>query len=225
MVQAIGHAVQIGEPGGDAVEDALAVEIIFDGANGAVHQVLGPEHIALGPGFADFQDVPLHLIQQRVHLALVIINPADDVGAGGDHFAQQKLFADNFEVITQIRRAGHGVLQLAEIAQPADLLQQLLVFQPLLHGDQIHRFARVEHVHELLVDGLVTQVVEGFAALVLEFFDAFADAFVGGKQCAAQHALLRLGRMRRQAVQFQGVRPGVFPAPGLLQIGRRAGAF
>ena len=84
-----------------------------------------------------------------------------------------------------------------EIRDAADLFEQLLVLEPLLQRDDVNRLARVVHLRQRFVNRLMPQVVKFLAAL-LEFLDALAQAFVGRKQHATQHALLRLRRMRRQ---------------------------
>ena len=63
----------------------------------------------------------------------------------------------------------------------------------------LDRLALVVHLGQRAEDGLVPQVVEDFVA-AFEFLDAFAHAFVGRKQHAAEHALFGLRRMRRQTV-------------------------
>ncbi len=150
--------------------------------------------------FADAQNIALHLVHQRIHLAFIIINPPDDVRAGGNHFPQQEFFLHDVEIVGEIRRARHGILKLRQISNAADLFQKLFIFEALLNGDDVNGHPFVEHGRQHFVNRLVPQVVENFLAAVLELFDAFAHAFVWRKQRATQHALLGLRRMRRQPV-------------------------
>ena len=82
---------------------------------------------------------------------------------------------------------------------PPTCFEQLLVLEPLLQRDDVDGLALVVHLHQRAENRLVAQVVKDLGA-VLEFLDALAHAFVGREQDAAQHALLGLGRMRRQAI-------------------------
>ena len=202
---------------------ALAAEKIFNRPDGLVDQFLGGHDAALRARFADAQNVALHLVQQRVHLALVIINPPDDFRAGLDHFPQQEFFPDDVEVIGQVRRARHRVLQLRQIGDAADLLQQLLVLEPLLQRDDVNRLARVDTSPPASRKWSDAAGRKTLPCRRLEFLDALAHALVRRKQHAAQHALLGFRGMRRQPVHVRAALRAAFCAPRLFQIRRGAG--
>ena len=101
-VQAVRHLVQVRQspwPGRSASPLRLKKFSIVPMA--LLTSSLVVSTLALHARFVDAQNVALHLVQQRVHLALVIINPPDDVRAGLDHFPQQEFFADDVEVIAK----------------------------------------------------------------------------------------------------------------------------
>ncbi len=201
-----------------------AAEIIFDRENRLADQFLDRGRAALRARLVDAQNFLLHLVQQRLHVAFVIINAPDDVRAGGDHPPQQKFFLHDFEVVAQVRRARHRILKLRQIRDAADLFEHLLVLEPLLERDDINRLARVIHRRQRLVNCLVPQIVKNLLTVVLEFFDALAHALVRRKQHATEHALLALRRMWRQPVQFERVGwRNIFTPPRLLQIGGGTG--
>ena len=223
-MQPAGHLVQVGEPGGDAGQHALTVVEILDRGDGILDQVFDGLRLALHARFADLQNVALDFVHQHVHLALELVHAPNDVGAGVDHFPQEKLFLNDVQVVAQVRRARHRIRQRCEIRDAADLFEQLLVLEPLLDGDDVNRLARVVHLGQRGEDSLVPQVVKHFA-VGLEFFDAHAHAFVGREQHAAEDALLGRRRMRRQAVHGgTRLRARRFLAAGLFQIGA-TGAF
>ena len=85
------------------------------------------------PFFADAEDVALHFVQEGVHLAFVLIDPADNGGAGLDHFAQEVFFQDDVQVVVQAGGGGDGVGEGGQVGQAADAVQLLAVFEAL-HG-------------------------------------------------------------------------------------------
>ena len=84
-IHAAGHLVVVGKTGGQTGESSGPLVELLDHVDGTAHQVL---HGFDGGGFtifADAQDVAFHLVEQGIHLTLVIIDPRDDRGAGGEH--------------------------------------------------------------------------------------------------------------------------------------------
>jgi hypothetical protein len=129
----------------------------------------------------------------------VLINPPDDVGARRDHFPQDVFLFDDVDVERKVCRARHCVRKRGEVSNAANILKLMLILQPLLNGDNINRLLAIVHLREQFKDDLVPQIVEDGGAS-LELLDAIPHALVRRKKDAAQHALLRLRRMRRQPV-------------------------
>ena len=106
-MQAAGHLVQVGEtrwPSRSSMPwrwwNSSIVLMAF------LTRSLIVLDVVLDPGFADPQDVPLHLVQQRVHLALVIVDPRHHLRAGLDHFAQQEFLPHDIQVILRLAAEG-----------------------------------------------------------------------------------------------------------------------
>ena len=127
------------------VKHALVLVIFLDGGNGFVDQILDRVGMVLDALLADAQDVALDFIQQGVHFAFVLKDPADNRGAGLDHLPQEVLLPHDVQVIAQAGGGGDRVGQGGEVGQAADLLEQLLVLEPLLEGDQVNRLPLVIH--------------------------------------------------------------------------------
>ena len=136
-------------------------------SNRLVDELFDVLDLVLLARFVDVQDLLFHLVQQLLDVPLEIIDPPDHPRAGLDQLPQQILLADDIQVIGQVGRAGHRILQLAQIGDAAHLLQQLPVFQMLLDGDQVNRQALVEHLRQRLVNRLMPQIVKSRLAVVL----------------------------------------------------------
>jgi len=147
-MQTTRHFVQIGKAGAHAGQHSLSLMIILDRADRPLDQILDRVVLRLDPRFADPQNIALHFIHQRIHFAFIIVNPADDVGAGMDHLPEQIFLLNDVEVIAEICRRRNRVGERSEIGESANLLEQLFVLEMLLEGDDVYRLALVIHLGE-----------------------------------------------------------------------------
>ena len=102
-VQSVGHFVELLVMGFQSRKAFLAVAILkitehlFENLRGA------------GGGFAgafliDLLDFAFHLIEQPVHLALVLVGLPHHLGAGAHRFAQQVFVPHDVEIILEVGR-------------------------------------------------------------------------------------------------------------------------
>jgi len=74
-----------------------------------------------------------------------------------------------------------------KIGYASNLLQKLAVFEVLVNGDDVDRFAFIEHPGHGLEDGLMAEIVKDFCS-VFAPGEAFSDAFVGREEDATEYA-------------------------------------
>ena len=197
---------------------------LLDHVDGPAHEVL---HRLDGRGFsvfADAQDVPFHLVEQGVHLSLMLIDSGHDRRARREHASKDQLFANDLDVVGEVGRTGYGILQAAQISQAPNTFELVVVLELLLNRDEVDGLLLVVHVGQRLIDQLVTLVVEGFCT-GFESLDAPAHGLVGGKEHASQNPLFSFGGVRGQSVQRGQVQlranpPGPFEVrPGFIRAG------
>ena len=95
---------------GETAELTLPAKIIFNRRYRTGYQRVDRLHPNLLTRFVDVQNFLLNFVQQFLHVAFVVINFAHHAGASRDEFPQKIFFADDVEIITQVRRARHRVL-------------------------------------------------------------------------------------------------------------------
>ena len=204
-MQAAGHFVEVEEAGADASDHALALMIILDGVDGAMDQVLHLHRGGLDTVLADLEDVAFDFVDQAVDFAFVFVNAADHAGAGLDHLPQDMFFADDFDVVIEVRGGRNGVGQGGEVGNAADRFELVLQLQVFLERDDVDRLFRVVHLDQRVENDLVAEVVEDLDAF-LEFFEASAEAIVRAEHHATEDTLFGFDGMGRKAIEAGGCR-------------------
>src|SRR5262249_14505765 len=117
--------------------------------------------------------------------------------AGMDEMARHGLVPHDARVILGIGGRRSGVPQVGQVSVTADVLNELLLLEPLCQDDEIDRLATVSHRDDATVDFLVCVCVE---MIVADNLDDVADDRVVAKH-ATQDAAFGVARLRRQALR------------------------
>ena len=154
----------------------------------------------------------------------VVVADGGDLAGGADQVAQDGLALDDPAVVDGVDRRGRQVDERRQVGRAADLLQRVVAGQDLRDGDDVHRLAPLVQLEDGLVDGAVGLAVEVRRPQEVRHL----DDRVAVDQQGAEHRLLGLDRLRREAVYGQGgslhggwtgcrwsARPGL-PTTGLL---------
>ena len=92
----------------------------------------------------------------------MVVEAADDFGAGPDHFSQEIFFLHDFEIIGKVRRRWDHIGERGEVAEAACLVEELLGLEPLLERDHVDGLAVIVHLLQRAEDGLVAQIIKNF---------------------------------------------------------------
>ena len=194
-LQAAGHAIEVGEAGGDAGQALVGVEQLVDAVDGLDQDLVDPHRAAgLGPRFGDLEDLPLGLVEHfHGALALRRVGHVGDVVADADQLTQGCTLADDLRIGLDVGHRGRVLGQLAEVAETSDLAQVALLVQLLGQGHHVERRVALGQGEDGAEDQPVVMPVE------VTIGDRVGDPFPGVvvEHQAAQHGLFGLDGMRR----------------------------
>ena len=126
---------------------------------------------------------------------------ADDQIAGGDELPQHRALADDVGIGADVGRRRRVARERAQIGQPADLIEQPLALEVPGQRDGIAGLAALDQTRDRFEYQAVIVSVEILGD------DAIGNLVPGRRieHQPAEHRLLRLDRMRRQAQPVAGV--------------------
>ncbi len=202
LVEAVGHAVEVGEAGGDADERAARslLEILHCSVEDAAER-----HEAAGDGFlAETEDRLLGLAERLVGLEAAVERRAGDVAAGLDEPAAQRALLDDLDVGVDAAEVGQVDVEAGEVGEAADGVDLRLLLQPRLERAQVDVGARRLQVEHGAVDALVALEVE----VALDEPGGDGGEHLRLEQDAGEHRPLGLLAVRQRARGLQGVENG-----------------
>ena len=132
---------------------------------------------------------------------------------GGDELAQHRALAHDVRIGADIGGGGSVARQRPQVGQPAHLIEQSLALQVPGQGDGIAGLAALDQAG----DGFENQPM--IVAVEILGDDAVGDLVPGRgvQHQPAEHGLLRLDRMRRQAQAVAGAQGMIADANGHAQ--------
>ena len=199
-LQALGQVVDVAEAGRHALIDQALLQLV-DLVERIVHHRADGRVILAHPAHGHLVDLGLCEVDDILGLrAFGGVAELRDLGAGGDHVAQNGALMDDFGVIRGVGRGGYGGDERMQVVDAADLVEVAVLEQFVGDEHGVHRLRRGEQVDDGLVDGLMLGLVE---VGDLDHLADFADGVLA-HQHAAQHGHFRIVVMRGHAVE-QGV--------------------
>ena len=156
LVRSSRSAKPVGTPYNPAVAVADRLDLVED----AVHDV-GERGVVLGRALVgDLVDLGLRLVDDVVDLALAGVAELDDLGAGVDEAAQDRLLVDDLGVVGGVGGDRHVGRQGVEVRRPADAQQLATSLELGGDGHRVGRLAPAVEVDDRVVDDLVGRPVE-----------------------------------------------------------------
>ncbi len=197
-LQSRGHAVQVGEAGGDPGHVHRVVRHLLHLVQQVHHEgVERLEALLVARAlFADGEDLGFGLVQDLLdRLSLRIEGRRGDFVARRDELAQDGALAHDLRVAADVGGAGNVLRQIVEIGQPAHLLGLAQALQLAEDRDHVRRLAGIHQLADGRIDELVLVPVE------IPVHQQVTHPVPGHvvEQQAAQHAGLGLQRMRWHA--------------------------
>ena len=145
---------------------------------------------------ADAEDLAFGLVEDLGDRpALRVEGAGGDLVARRDQLAQHRALAHDLGVAPQVGRARHALRQRVQVDQAAAVLGLAEALQLLEDRDHVGRLGGIDQAADRRVDQPVLEAVE--VAVDEQVAGAVPGAVV--EQQAAEHALLGLDRMRRDA--------------------------
>ena len=178
-----GHPVKISEARLNSCAGTLVIEVVFNRFDRQLDVILDGWVIGDAVLGLDIQHRLLHLANQTLHLARLLVRIGDRLGAGVNHLPQEPPIPDDFKVILEVRGRRHPVLQLGQIGHAPDVFQFPVATQLVRQRQQVDRGVPAAHLHHRNIDRLVAEVVK--YRLVLHFLDEGVEVFPRIQQDAA----------------------------------------
>ncbi len=200
--------VEVGEAGGHAGQDALVGADRLDLVHGRLEEV-GQDREVLALAFVgDVVDGLLGEVDQVVDVAAALaaaVAVLDDLGAGLDEAAQDRLVLDDAGVVAGVRGGGDRVEEVVQVGAAADLAEVAGVGERGGDGDRVGGLA----VPELVEDGVEDDAVAGLVEVArLEGLEDVGDGVLAHEH-AAEDRLLGREVLRRGALVGAGAAEGV----------------
>ncbi len=158
LLEAVGRLIEI-EKAGLYAGDELAV-LRFESAVGFLQKPFEVAGFVFAAGVAQLEDLLLGFFQQILHGVAGVVAVVQDVAGRIDQVAQHRLVAHDLGVIGGAGGTGHGLGQLHEIIDAADLFELLLVLEALIELDHVDRLLMVVQLDERFVDGGMGRPIE-----------------------------------------------------------------
>ena len=188
LLQAAGHAIEVGEAGGQAGDFAALLVEIVDGAEGVADDDVERLQALGEAGFAHFEQLRLGLIEDADGVLALVGGLGDGGRADAHEPAQQALVLDDADVVLDDRPAGQTLSERGQIGHAADGLDLLVAGQLVGEGDDVDGAAGVDQLAHAQEDAAmrVEREVVGL--------DGFGGLGVGGviEQDRAQDGLFRV---------------------------------
>ena len=205
LLEPAGQRVQVREAGADAADLALVLVQVVQPVVGGVQQRLQRREAALDALLADREELLLRPVDGLADVRRVVVADGGDPAGRADQVAQDRLALDDAAVVDGVDRGGRQVDEAGQVGRAADLLQRRRCrSSDLRDGDDVHRLAPLVQLQDGPVDGAMCLAVEVLRPQEVRDLD---DRVTVDQQ-GAQHRLLGLDGLRRQAVDGQRRSPG-----------------
>ncbi len=109
---------------------------------------------------ADIEYPLLSLIQELIHLHLLILCAGDYLPARCYQLSANRLLADELGVVFDVGRRRHALDEIPQINRAADQVDLIPSLKLRRNGYRIGRLVIIEQLHDGGVDGLMTRFVE-----------------------------------------------------------------
>ena len=181
-VQAVGHLVELGEPGRHPAGQTAIGGDRVDLVHGRLQQVLQRDEVLGQAPIGDVVDLGLRAVDHLSDVGAVGARVAvlHHPGAGLHQPAQQRLLGDDLRVVAGIGRRRHHRDQGVQIRRAADPAQQPATVQLGGHRHRVGRLPAPVEVQDGVVDVLVRRAVEVAGPQLLQH--------VGDRVLAQQHS-------------------------------------
>ena len=101
-MQAAGHFVELLVTGRKARNLPLVLVQLLDGLNGIIHMRPDLLHILSDAHLANCKNLFFHIVDEELHITLLLVTACRRGGADSDHLTKQILFLDDIEVVLGI---------------------------------------------------------------------------------------------------------------------------
>jgi hypothetical protein len=198
-MQAVGHCVEIREPGRDASGSPASRCDRIDLVHGGLEQFLQGDVILAHSPLGDLVDGSLRTIDDLVDVSTVgpVVAELHDPSTGFHETAQHRLSRDDLGVIPGVGRGGHSRDQGMQVRRSADAEQLAATFQLGGHCDWISWLTTPVEIEDAVEHDLMSGPVEVLSAQHL--YDTGDGIF--GQQHPAENGLLSRDVLRRLPIE------------------------
>ena len=149
---------------------------------------------------ADLEQDPLGAVDRHLGVVRLLVADRRDLAGRADQVAEDRLALDDPPVVLDVHRGRHHVHQAGQVGGPTDRLEPIAPRQLVAQRHQVDRLALpVQAEHRLVDVGVLLPVEVGRMQEVGDLEDR-----LGVDQDRAEHALLGLDGLRRQAINHGG---------------------
>ena len=159
-MQPVGHVVELLVACGDAGHLTTVLVKQFDRVERGVHMVLDLGEVAADAVLGHGEDLLLHIVDECLHVPLLLVTPGRRRGADGDHAAEEMLLPDDVDVVVGVGRRREEGLEIDQDRGAADLIELVPVGEGLGDRDQVDRAVCLGEFLERREDGPVGGMVE-----------------------------------------------------------------
>ena len=189
-VHTAGHIVENLESGGNSGYLTLVLVEFFDRIDGGVDVFLDVGQVAPDTILGNCEDLLLDIIDERLHIPLLVVTARCRSGADGNHAAQEMLLPHNVDVVFGIGGGWQEGLESCQKGRSSDLLEEIPIRQGLRDGDQVDRTILLPEIFQDGIDRPMSGMVE--VLIIDPLLDGCSECILRGEQDGREDTFLRI---------------------------------